>query len=298
MIRNRAKSGRRLVIGIPMLWMGLFFLIPFAVVLKISFSEAIFASPPYTSIVEYISDESRLSISLNLGNYQYLWEDELYWRAYVNSLTIAFFSTLMCLLIGFPVALFIARSSPRWRPLLHLLIIIPFWSSLLIRVYSWMGLLRKDGIINSVLGYVGLVQDPQSMLQTSFAVYIGMVYTYLPFMILPLYSVLERQDASLREAATDLGSPPLRVFRKVTLPLSVNGIIAGSMLVFIPTIGEFVIPSLLGASDNLMIGRVLWDEFFANRDWPVASAVAIVLLAVLLIPIMIFQNSQNKSMEG
>lgn len=289
--------GRRTVIGIPMIWLGVFFLLPFAFVLKISFSEAILARPPYTELFSYDAEDGILSAVFNLGNYRYLIDDPLYVNAYLSSIKIAAISTVLCLLIGYPMSLGIARATPRWQPILLMLVVIPFWTSLLIRVYAWMGLLQKNGIINGFLGWLGLIENPQSMLQTEFAVYLGMVYTYLPFMILPLFASLERQDGMLREAATDLGSSPFAVFLKVTWPLSRSGVIAGCMLVFIPTVGEFVIPSLLGGTDTLMIGRILWDEFFQNRDWPVASAVAIVMLLIQVVPMMIFQNAQAKTEE-
>ncbi len=292
------NAGRRIVAGIPMVWLAIFFLLPFVFVLKISFAEALLARPPYSELFSYDADEGYFTAILNLGNYRYLIEDTLYINAYLNSIKIALISTGLCLLIGYPMALGIARAQPRIRPFLLMLVVIPFWTSLLIRVYAWMGLLQKNGIINGALSWLGLISEPQSMLQTEFAIYLGMVYTYLPFMILPLYSALERQDGSLREAATDLGSSPLAVFRKITWPLSLPGVIAGCMLVFIPTVGEFVIPSLLGRTDNLMIGRVLWDEFFQNRDWPVASAVAIVMLVLLVVPIMIFQSAQAQEEEA
>jgi len=297
MIGGGSKIGRRTVIGIPMAWLGIFFLLPFAFVLKISFAESILSRPPYSSLFSYDGEEGVLHATLNLGNYYYLIDDSLYVNAYLNSIMIAGVSTILCLLIGYPMSLAIARAAPKWRPFLLMLVVIPFWTSLLIRVYAWMGLLQKNGLINAALVWLGLIDNPQTMLQTDFAVYLGMVYTYLPFMILPLFAALERQDESLREAATDLGSSPLAVFRKITWPLSLPGVIAGCMLVFIPTVGEFVIPTLLGGTDSLMIGRVLWDEFFQNRDWPVASAVAIVMLLVLVIPIMIFQNAQTRTEE-
>src|SRR5690606_16130345 len=237
-------------------------------------------------------------IVLNLGNYIFLSEDELYVSAYLGSLKIAFFSTLMCLLIGYPMAYAIARASKEAQTVLLLLIMMPTWTAILIRVYAWMGILSNNGLLNSALMGMGLIDEPLQILNTNLAVYIGIVYSYLPFMVLPLYANLVKHDPSLLEAASDLGSSTFNSFWKITVPLSKNGIIAGSMLVFIPVVGEFVIPELLGGPETLMIGKVLWQEFFNNRDWPVASALAVVMLAILLVPIILFNRNQAKELEG
>jgi len=239
------------------------------------------------------ASERVLQIKLNFANYAFLIEDNLYWKAYLNSIFVAAVSTLFCLLIGYPMAYAIARSSPATRNVLLLLVILPFWTSFLLRVYAWIGILKNNGLINNTLMSLGLIDQPIQMLQTDFAVYVGIVYSYLPFMILPLYANLEKMDLTLLEAAADLGCRPWESFLKVTLPLSLPGIIAGCLLVFIPAVGEFVIPALLGDPGMLMIGKVLWTEFFNNRDWPVASAVAIALLLFLVIPIMFFQRAQD-----
>jgi len=296
MSRSRLNTGRRLVIGVPFLWLFLFFLLPFAIVLKISFSEADVAIPPYTEIFAYA--EQQLQVVINLGNYIFLSEDDLYWAAYAGSLKIAFFSTLLCLLIGYPMAYAIARARKDLQTVLLLLIMMPTWTAILIRVYAWMGILSSNGILNGLLMGLGLIDEPLRILNTDVAVYIGVVYSYLPFMILPLYANLVKHDLSLLEAASDLGARNLTSFWKITVPLSKNGIIAGCMLVFIPVVGEFVIPELLGGPETLMIGKVLWQEFFNNRDWPVASALAVVMLAILLVPIILFNRNQAKELEG
>jgi putrescine transport system permease protein len=296
-LRRRLRGlGRTSVIGIPYLWLLAFFLIPFVIVLKISLAETQIAQPPYTSLWYWV-EHKYLNIRMNLGNYQYLVQDSLYWSAYLNSVKIAAVSTVFCLLVGYPIAYGIARSRPDRRILLLMLVILPFWTSFLIRVYAWIGILKTNGLINNLLMALGIIDTPLVMMQTDFAVYLGIVYSYLPFMILPLYANLEKLDLSLLEAAADLGCRPSKAFFRVTLPLSLPGILAGSMLVFIPAVGEFVIPALLGGPDTLMIGRVLWDEFFSNRDWPVASAVAIALLLLLVIPIVLFQYNQARAAE-
>ncbi|MCC5958190.1 MAG: ABC transporter permease subunit [Rhodobacteraceae bacterium] len=286
-------SGRTLVIAIPMLWLLVFFLAPFFVLGRISLAEAIIARPPYTPMFERGPDGS-LEIIASLENYRFLLTDALYRNAYLSSIRIAAVSTIFALLIGYPMAYFIARAPEPRRSLLLLLVILPFWTSFLLRVYAWMGFLRTNGVINNMLMGMGVIDQPLVMMQTDFAVYIGIVYTYLPFMILPLYANLTKLDGALLEAASDLGASPVVTFFTVTLPLSLPGIVAGSMLVFIPAIGEYVIPALLGGPDTLMIGRVLWDEFFGSRDWPVASAVAIVMLVLVVAPIMWLQSVQNR----
>lgn len=293
---KRILRGRNLIIATPYFWLLLFFLIPFLMVLKISFSQADLAMPPYTDIFEWA--DSQLTLLLNFGNYQLLFEDSLYIQAYWQSLKMAAVATLICLIIGYPMAWAIVHASPSMRLILLVLIILPSWTSFLIRVYAWMGLLSNNGIINNALLAIGIIDQPLKMLNTNFAVYIGLVYAYLPFMILPLYNALSRLDYSLIEAAADLGARPWKTFISVILPLSKGGIIAGSMLVFIPSVGEFVIPELLGGPDSLLIGRVLWQEFFNNRDWPVASAVAITMLALLAIPIMWFHHQQRREQES
>ncbi|MGI9273515.1 MAG: ABC transporter permease subunit [Endozoicomonas sp.] len=289
-------AGRKLLVGIPYIWLLLFFLIPFAIVLKISFAEARIAIPPYTELMSYVDETLR--ISLNLGNYLFLAEDEMYLAAYLSSLKIAFNATVFCLLLGYPMAYAMARAPQHLQTTLLLLILLPSWTSFLIRIYAWMGLLKNNGLINNALIWLGVIDDPIAMLNTNFAVYIGIVYAYLPFMILPLYANLVKHDPALLEASEDLGARPWKTFLAVTLPLSKAGVIAGCMLVFIPAVGEFVIPELLGGPETLMIGKVLWTEFFNNRDWPIASALALVMLALLLIPIALFHHYQSKELEA
>lgn len=290
---NRDRLWRGFVIGFPFAWLLLFFLAPFAIVFKISFADPLIAQPPFTPFLDWTAAAgSRLLATLD--NYRFLTEDSLYWVSYLKSIKIALISTVLCLLLGFPMAYAIARTPYPWRNLLLLLVIIPFWTSFLLRVYAWMIMLGKQGLINKLLLDIGLVAQPLQMLYTDAAVYLGIVYTYLPFMILPLYATLEKLDLDLHEAAADLGARPSQVFRDVTLPLAMPGIIAGSLLVFIPALGEYVIPALLGGMDSLMIGRTLYDEFFVNRDWPLASAVATVLLFILVLPFMLFQRLQQE----
>jgi len=280
-------DGRRGVILLPYAWLGLFFLAPFLIVLKISFADQIIAQPPYSALIQWTQD-GYLPLKLNFDNYRFLLEDALYWKAYLNSVKVAFVSATICLFIGYPMAYAMARAAPAWRNILLMLVVLPFWTSFLLRVYAWIGLLNNHGVINNLLLAVGLIDQPIVMMKTNFAVYLGIVYSYLPFMILPLYATLEKLDLTLLEAAADLGCRPWRAFLTITLPLSVPGIIAGFSLVFIPALGEFVIPDLLGGTDTLMVGKVLWDEFFANRAWPVASAVAIAMLSLVVI-IMLLQ---------
>ncbi len=288
-------KGRHLVISLPYLWMVLFFLIPFLIILKISFAEVQVAIPPYTDLVSYA--EEKLNFVFNLGNYLYLLDDEMYLDSYLQSLQIAVTSTVLCLLIGYPIAWAIVHSTPAMRNALLMLVVLPSWTSFLIRVYAWIGILKNNGLLNNVLIWLGVIKEPLTLLHTNTAVYIGIVYAYLPFMILPIYTALMRVDYSLIEAASDLGARPFRAFLSITLPLTKSGIIAGSMLVFIPAVGEFVIPELLGGPDSLLIGRVLWQEFFNNRDWPVASAVAVVMLAILMVPIIWFYRYQRREMQ-
>lgn len=293
----RKHAGRRFVIAVPYLWLTVLFLVPFIIVFKISFSETRLAMPPYAPLIEW-REGMPAAVKLYFANYQFLFTDRLYFSAYLYSLKVAAVSTVWCLLIGYPMAYAIARAKSVWRNLLLMLIVLPFWTSFLLRVYAWIGLLKNNGVINNVLLGLGVIHQPLTLMQTDFAVYIGIVYSYLPFMILPLYANLEKHDPTLLEAASDLGARPWRAFMRVTLPLSIPGIVAGSLLVFIPAVGEYVIPSLLGRTDQLMIGRVLSDEFFANRDWPVASAVAILMLVLLVLPIMLFQQVQRRELEA
>jgi putrescine transport system permease protein len=295
-LQNVAQRARRVVAGIPLVWLFLFFLLPFLIVLKLSFSQERLAIPPYAPLLEWINGLPHPVMHFN--NYTFLFTDPLYISAYLYSLKVAAVSTVLCLLLGYPMAYTIARAQGTLRSVLLMLIVLPFWTSFLLRVYAWIGLLKHDGVINNILLYLGIIHQPLTMMQTDFAVYVGIVYSYLPFMILPLYSNLEKHDGALLEAAADLGARPFTTFVRVTLPQSVPGIIAGSLLVFIPAVGEYVVPSLLGRTDQLMIGRVLSDEFFENRDWPLASAVAILMLLMLVVPIMLFQRSGGRQMEG
>lgn len=289
---------RFFLIAIPYAWLLVLFLVPFAIVFKISLSDAAVARPPYMPQFDWVTGIGAFLADLDFENFTWLTEDDLYWKAYLSSLRIAVVSTVLTLLVGYPMAYGMARAPSEWRPTLMMLVILPFWTSFLIRVYAWMGILSNEGLLNQFLIWAGLIDTPLTILNTNTAVYIGIVYTYLPFMILPIYSALERLDGSLIEAAEDLGCSRMEAFWLVTIPLSRAGIIAGCFLVFIPTLGEFVIPSLLGGSDTLMIGKVLWEEFFSNRDWPVASAVAVVLLLILIVPIVLFQRNQQKQQEA
>ena len=292
---------RYFVIGVPYLWLLLFFMIPFLIVFKISLSDIALAIPPYAPTLDLSEGWTgfRAFLSrLDFDNFSFLASDPLYYRAYLSSLKIASISTFLTLLVAYPMAYGMARAPQEWRATLLMLVILPFWTSFLIRVYAWMGILGKEGFLNAALLWLGLIDEPLTILNTNTAVYIGIVYTYLPFMILPIYSTLEKMDGSLLEAAEDLGCSRTSAFWLVTLPLSRPGIIAGCFLVFIPTLGEFVIPSLLGGSNTLMIGKVLYEEFFSNRDWPVASAVAVILLLILIIPIVLFQRNQQKLNEA
>ncbi|WP_339829878.1 ABC transporter permease subunit, partial [uncultured Arenimonas sp.] len=264
-IRKRLPGPRWLVIAVPYLWMLLFFAVPFAIALKISFASAVIAMPPYTDLINWSGD--KLELSINTANYLFLVRDSLYVKAYLSSLEIAVISTALCLLVGYPIAYAISRMEPATRNVALMLVILPSWTSFLIRIYAWVGILKNNGLLNNALIGMGLIDEPLAILHTPVAVYIGIVYAYLPFMVLPLYANLVKHDHRLIEAATDLGAPPWKAFLTVTLPLSKAGIIAGSMLVLIPVVGEFVIPEMLGGPDTLMIGRVLWQEFFNNRDW-------------------------------
>lgn len=291
--------GRTAVIALPYLWLLLFFVIPFVIVLKISFSETQIAMPPYEPLLQWTGDRlADLRLNINPGNFLYLLEDNLYVLAFINSIKVAAISTLLALLIGYPLAYAIARTDERWRGILLMLVILPFWTSFLLRVYAWIGILKNNGLLNNFLIWLGVIDEPIVLLQTEFAIYLGIVYSYLPFMVLPLYANLEKMDLTLLEAAEDLGCRPMRAFFTITLPLSMSGIVAGCMLVFIPAVGEYVIPALLGPPESLMIGKVLWTEFFNNRDWPLASAVAIVLLLLLVAPLVYFQRAQSREAQA
>ncbi len=292
---------RRLsLIGIPYFWLLLFFLVPFLIVLKISLSDPAVSIPPYAPTLDLSNGWQGIKDffgGLDFETFQFLASDPLYVSAYISSLRIAIVSTLITLCVGFPIAYAMARAPEEYRATLMMLIILPFWTSFLIRVYSWMGILGQDGFLNFGLIWLGIIDEPMRILNTNTAVYIGIVYTYLPFMILPIYATLEKLDGSLLEAAEDLGCTRTSAFWLITAPLAVPGVVAGCFLVFIPALGEFVIPSLLGGSDTLMIGKVLYEEFSSNRDWPVASAVAVILLLILIVPILLFQRNQQKQAE-
>jgi len=283
------------VISVPYAWMLVFFAIPFLIVLKISFSKLAIAMPPYTPVLELA--DNAVSLRLNLSNYIGLFTDTLYVQAYLSSIKIAAISTLLALLIGYPMAYVIAKLPPSTRNIAMMLVILPSWTSFLIRVYAWIGILKPNGLLNDLLMKLRLISEPLQISNTPIAAYIGIVYCYLPFMVLPLYTNLVKHDNRLLEAAYDLGAKPWKAFFSITLPMSKAGIIAGCMLVMIPAVGEYVIPELLGGPDTLMIGRVLWNEFFNNRDWPKASAVAIVMLLLLMIPILIFNRVQQREIE-
>jgi putrescine transport system permease protein len=290
----------RMVIIVPYVWLFFFFLIPFVIVFKISLSQTAIAMPPYTPVIGF--DEGLAGFwsqikELSFENYLWLTDDPLYFNAYISSVWIAAVSTVLALAVGYPIAYGMARAPTSLRPTLLMLVILPFWTSFLIRVYAWIGILKPEGLLNQLLMNLNIIDSPLLIMNTNTAIFIGIVYSYLPFMILPLYSSLEKMDYSLIEAAQDLGCPPTSAFWKITFPLSLPGVIAGCMLVFIPAVGEFVIPDLLGGSQTLMIGKTLWNEFFANRDWPVSSAVAVILLLLLIVPIMIFQSAQARAQE-
>ena len=290
----------RLVLIVPYLWLLFFFFIPFIIVFKISLSQSAIAMPPYTPVLDFTDGISGFFAGfrdLNFDNYVWLTQDALYFKAYVTSVIIAAVSTILTLLVGFPIAYGMARAPATIRPTLLMLVILPFWTSFLIRVYAWIGILKPEGLLNQLLLSLHVINQPLIILNTYTAIFIGIVYSYLPFMVLPLYSSLEKMDYSLIEAAKDLGCPPTAAFWKITFPLSLPGVIAGCLLVFIPAVGEFVIPDLLGGSQTLMIGKTLWNEFFANRDWPVSSAVAVILLLLLIVPIMLFQQAQARAQE-
>ncbi len=287
---------RRLVIALPLLWMTVFFLLPFLFVLKISLAEAVIARPPYTPLISFVNGQPQ--ITLSVASYAYILSDPLYWGAIVKSLWLAAATTVLTLLMSYPVAYAIARARGRRQLLLLALVTVPFWSSFLLRVYAWKLLLQTGGPLNALLLAIGVVDRPLAILHSDWAVLLGMVYSYLPFMILPLYAQLERLDPALLEAATDLGASPWRTFRRIIWPLSRPGVTAGSALVFIPAVGEFVVPELLGGPQTAMIGRLIWTEFFANRDWPMASALAAIMLLSLVLPLALFERRVVAAQAG
>lgn len=292
-----SRTYKAIVIGLPYLWLVLFFLAPFLIVLKISLSETAIAMPPYlpSFALDSVSGFVDNLKQLDFANYIWIFDDPLYLNSYLSSLRIAAISTALTLIVAYPFAYAMAKAPDAIRPILLMLTILPFWTSFLIRVYAWIGILKNEGLLNQFLLWTGVISTPLSILNTEAAIYIGIVYSYLPFMVLPIYASLERMDNRLIEAANDLGCPPVKAFWAITFPLSLPGVLAGVFLVFIPAVGEFVIPDLLGGSQTLMIGKTLWDEFFSNRDWPVASAVAVVLLLVLVVPIVLFQRIQARA---
>lgn len=297
-----AKDGsgrlRWLIVAIPFAWLLIFFLIPFFNVLKLSFSTRARALPPYKPVFDFADGIAGFFAKLQqltLANHLSLFTDPRYVEAYLSSLKIAAISTVLILIVAYPIAYGMARAPREWRSMLVMMVILPFWTSFLIRVYAWIGILGNEGLLNGFLLWLGVIDQPITILTTDWAVYIGIVYSYLPFMILPLYATLEKMDDTLLEAAADLGCPPIQAFWKITFPISLPGVIAGCFLVFIPITGEFVIPELLGGSGTKMIGKTLWYEFFNNRNWPLASAVAVVLLLILVVPIVLFQNAQKAS---
>ncbi|MDR3426498.1 MULTISPECIES: ABC transporter permease subunit [Silvimonas] len=294
-LKRWLPSGQRLVIAAPYIWLAMFFLVPFLLVVKISFADQVLGVPPYTELA--VIKDNMVQMALQLGHYKFLLTDSLYFATYLSSLKMAAISTFFCLIIGYPIAYYIARSNPATRNVLMMAVMLPFWTSFLIRVYAWIGILKNNGLLNQFLMWAHLVRDPVELYHTNTAVYIGMVYSYLPFLVMPLYAHLVKMDLRLLEAAYDLGAKPWKVFVQITLPLSKNGIIAGCLLVFIPAVGEYVIPELLGGSDTLMIGRVMWDEFFNNADWPMASAVTCAMVVLLLVPMAVFQHYQAKELE-
>jgi len=294
-LRRWVPSSRALAVAPPFLWLGLFLLLPFLLVLKISFAELQFGIPPYTPLAQF--QEEAVQLSLHLRGYILLFTDSLYAATYLNSVKMAGVTTLWCILIGYPIAYYIARSSPAVRNLLLLGVILPFWTSLLLRVYAWVGILRNDGLLNKALMGLGLISSPLEIYRTDLAVYIGMIYAYLPFFILPLYANLVKMDLRLLEAAYDLGARPWQAFWRITVPLSAPGVVAGAMLVFIPCVGEYVIPEMLGGANTLMMGRVMWNEFFNNTDWPMASAVTCVMVLLLLVPLALFQYNQVRAQQ-
>jgi putrescine transport system permease protein len=298
--RTSGSSSAKLVVLAPYLWLVAFFLVPFLIVLKISLSQTAIAQPPYLPVFDLAAGWQGIKDfvgGLSFENYRSLASDDIYLFSYLRSLTVAAVSTVILVLCGFPIAYAMARAPRRWRPVLLMLVVLPFWTSFLIRVYAWINILQRDGLLNQALSALGLIDQPVTWLATDTAIYIGLVYSYLPFMVLPLYASLEKLDDSLLEAAADLGCPRWKAFWTVTVPLALPGLGAGALLCFIPIVGEFVVPDLLGGSDTTMIGQTLWTEFFSNKDWPVASAVAVVLVVLLVGPIAIYQHLQTRGIE-
>jgi putrescine transport system permease protein len=297
---NRNWSGRAIVLA-PYVWLLVFFLAPFVIVFKISLSQTALAQPPYLPVFDLSASWDGFKAfltQLSADSYRLLSSDALYLFSYLKSVEIAAVSTAVLLALGYPIAYGIARAPRAWQSVLVMAVVLPFWTSFLIRVYAWINILQRDGLLNDVLMRLHLIDTPAVWLSTDTAIYIGVVYSYLPFMVLPLYAVLEKMDETLLEAAADLGCPRWKTFWLVTLPLSLPGVAAGALLCFIPIVGEFVIPDLLGGSETLMIGQTLWTEFFSNRDWPVASAIAVSLLGLLLLPILFYERLQKRSLEG
>ncbi|WP_153100207.1 ABC transporter permease subunit [Paraburkholderia hayleyella] len=294
-VRRFALTGRSAVVAGPFVWLLLFFLVPFLLVVKISFADLQLGIPPYTELTSF--KDGVFHLALDLSHYAFLLNDSLYFATYVNSVVVAAITTLLCLLLGYPMAYYIARSNPASRNLLLMAVMLPFWTSFLIRVYAWIGILKNNGLLNQFLLWLGIIHAPIELYRTNTAVYIGMVYSYLPFLVMPLYAHLVKMDLTLLEAAYNLGARPWKAFLQITLPLSKNGIIAGCLLVFIPAVGEYVIPELLGGANTLMIGRVMWNEFFDNADWPMASAVTCAMVLLLLVPMALFQHAQARALE-
>ena len=288
-------SGRTVAIAAPFLFLLLFFMIPFVVVMQISVVDSRLGVPPYTDLMQW--SDGVLALKFNFAHYVTVLTDSLYFDAYVGSLKVALITTVICLLIGYPAAYFIARSNPHTRNLLMMAVMLPFWTSYLIRIYAWIGILKDQGLLNNFLLWLHVIDEPLRLFHTNTAVYIGMVYSYLPYLILPLYAHLVRMDYTLLEAAHDLGARPWKAFVTITIPLSMRGIIAGSLLVFIPSVGEYVIPEILGGADTLMVGRLMWEDFFNNMDWPVASSATGIMVILLLFPIAVFQHMQSKAIE-
>jgi putrescine transport system permease protein len=300
--RNYRKSpGTRMLVLAPYLWLVVFFLVPFAIIAKISLSQTAIAQPPYVPVFDVAAGFEGLREfwgALSPANYVLLGGDAIYAASYLKSLEVAAISTAMLLVIGYPIAYALSRAPTRFQGLLLIMVILPFWTSFLIRIYAWINVLQHDGLLNRVLVALGIVHEPVAWLASDTAVYVGVVYSYLPFMVLPLYAALEKIDDALLEAAADLGCPRWKAFWTITVPLSLPGVVAGALLCFIPIVGEFVIPDLLGSSRTLMIGQTLWTEFFANKDWPVASAIAVVLLALLVVPIALFERMRARILES
>ncbi|MFZ2090465.1 MAG: ABC transporter permease subunit [Pseudolabrys sp.] len=298
---NRRNWGARLVLLLPYLWLLVFFLVPFVIVLKISLSQTALALPPYVPVFDFAAGWAGLvefTVQLSADSFRLLSSDAIYLLSYLKSLQIAAISTIFLLAIGYPIAYGMARAPRAWQPPLVMAVVLPFWTSFLIRIYAWINILQRDGLLNDVLTRLHVIDAPAAWLSSDTAIYIGIVYSYLPFMVLPLYAALEKMDETLLEAAADLGCPRWKTFWLVTLPLSLPGVAAGTLLCFIPIVGEFVIPDLLGGSETMMIGQALWTEFFSNRDWPVASAIAVSLLGLLLVPILFYERLQQRSLEG